>query len=293
MKSMPQEESIPSFILGMKDKFRGEKLMVDLSVMGFPAQVVYGVDAQLVDPEILALQVDQAAVRMLLKRELSLGEIACAIGHREMYERFLATESPWALMLEDDCVLLRDLNQLVPELPYFDAPTVLQLQVCNVKIPTIVVKQKKIGSGSSSTPSSVILNKKFESSHGSFAYFINRGAAEIAVTQMRGRRIISYADWPFLWKDKVDFWEPSVDFASFEGESFIDPIRKALYIEQKGHHRAENSASRRLIGYLSNLFMVQTIQFSRLGYPARTFYVNRVIYPLVRRLMPIVVRLRN
>ena len=61
--------------------------------------------------EVLA-KFDVCASKDRYGRELNRGEIGCVLSHRKAFETFLKTSEPYALILEDDISIIRNLNEL-------------------------------------------------------------------------------------------------------------------------------------------------------------------------------------
>lgn len=59
---------------------------------------------------------DDKSMRHYAGRSMTAGELGCALSHLSCYETFLASDSNWALILEDDAELPDDLTILLDEL---------------------------------------------------------------------------------------------------------------------------------------------------------------------------------
>lgn len=55
---------------------------------------------------------DYEGSKCLYGRTLNAGEVGCALSHRKTYEAFLNSGEPYALILEDDISIIRDLHSL-------------------------------------------------------------------------------------------------------------------------------------------------------------------------------------
>jgi len=271
------------FVLGIRSRFRGEELIADLESQGLAPRRVFGIDASVLNDQQLSGMVDQQASRMIPGRELSLGEVACALGHQEIYSQFLDGEEPWALILEDDAVLVEDIKCVVDQLSKFQNPTIVQLHGTRAGPRGIFLLGKITATKDNGLNSEIAIVRKLEGTYGAYGYLINRSAAEIVIRESEGQKIISYADWPFLWRNKVEFWETSTDFVKHSGKSQIDSDNGGLKRDQLFSDSGSGRISRRIISFAVNFSTISSWRFRRLGYPAPTFYFNKVIMPLKRR----------
>lgn len=55
-------------------------------------------------------------------RDINLGEIGCTLSHMRCYEKLVNSANNYALILEDDITLLRDINDVQYLVKYLDAP---------------------------------------------------------------------------------------------------------------------------------------------------------------------------
>lgn len=98
---------IHAFIISLpKDAHRREHLERQLLQTNIPYDVIEAVNgAALPDEELAAAYDRRKAVRMF-NRELSKGEIGCALSHVKIYRKMVEENIPYALILEDDASLL-------------------------------------------------------------------------------------------------------------------------------------------------------------------------------------------
>lgn len=131
----------------------------------------------------------------ILRGEPSSGpEIACAESHRLAYEAFISESKDWALVLEEDVILVGDLSQideLIRNVPNH-RPTIISLWcrgVCFAENRTM----RPIGQ------SLQMFNFRYVPPQ-TAAYLINRSAAQLALASGSPR----IADWP-SWASRVQF----------------------------------------------------------------------------------------
>jgi len=274
--------SVTCFILGIRSNFRGDSLIKTLRNYGIDVEVHYGIDASK-NRTYLATRIDQRASILLQRREMGLTEVACALGHMEIWQRFMEQGEQWALVCEDDAVILENPSILFPALTAIKGAAIMQLNRSIPEDKTIYLNKKIEVTGATVSTRKISLIRKLNFSSGAYGYLINRDAAGIALETSKERKIINILDWPYLWRHKVDFWEPSVDLVGHQGESIIDSDR-AAHLASLHQKVSESSAIRiRIRDFLSNLLGIPAWKFHGLGYPGRIVYFNNVIMPFRRR----------
>ena len=99
---------------------RWEAIAARLGALGSPFERVAGVDGR-AEPERCAAACDQRAVEAYMRRPLINGEIACALGHLEIWRSLAETDEEMFLVLEDDAdfdeslLVLPDLIAALPD----------------------------------------------------------------------------------------------------------------------------------------------------------------------------------
>ena len=94
---------------------RREYMVTQLANTGLSYEVVDGIDGRRLDfdnSETARL----VAPSVLVDKSLLAGEIGCAMSHLRVYEKFLSDSHDYALILEDDVTLPRDLASLVEDI---------------------------------------------------------------------------------------------------------------------------------------------------------------------------------
>jgi glycosyl transferase family 25 len=103
------QKNIHTFIISLpKDKNRRESLERQLQKLALPFSVVEAVHGESLSAEELEASYDRKKAISLFNRELSKGEIGCALSHMSIYEKMIAEDIPHALILEDDARILDD-----------------------------------------------------------------------------------------------------------------------------------------------------------------------------------------
>jgi glycosyl transferase family 25 len=96
-----------TFIISLpKDQHRREFLEKQLQKLAMPFSVVEAVYGKSLSAAELAASYDRNKAINLFNRELSKGEIGCALSHVSIYQKMVAEDIPHALILEDDASIL-------------------------------------------------------------------------------------------------------------------------------------------------------------------------------------------
>ncbi len=137
-----------------------------LAAVGLAYELVPGVDGKAEEKRLLAT-VDIPAFRRNMGREVLIGGIGCYHSHLRVWERFLASGAPHALVLEDDATFGPDFREAL-ELALRGAAhwDLLKLNRIRAKLP---VAQGRLGRWS--------LNAYLGPNTGTGAYLINRATA--------------------------------------------------------------------------------------------------------------------
>ena len=141
-----------------------------LSVYDF-LEIVFlkAIDGRQLSDEELHLRFDYARSKKLYGRILNAGEVGCALSHRKVYEDLVSGDVPYALVLEDDIAVQRDLNLLdlsiIDKLLRSARPRVLMLSgdYCYYRKRPVI---------------------KIYSAVGAYAYIINKAAAKLILRKV-------------------------------------------------------------------------------------------------------------
>jgi glycosyl transferase family 25 len=97
------KNSIQTFIISLpKDVHRREQLGRQLKDLAMPFSVIEAVYGKSLSHEELEVSYDRHKAITLFNRELSKGEIGCALSHLSIYRKMVEEDIPHALILEDD-----------------------------------------------------------------------------------------------------------------------------------------------------------------------------------------------
>jgi hypothetical protein len=273
------------YILGLANHFRGDRLLKHLQRFGIEPIVVHGFDAR-ISQEFLSSQLaNKSRTRSISKRALTLAEVAVVLGHRMIYERFLASNETWALILEDDSF---PIESWVPESFLFKEtplPMIIHLRGIDsfdhlsTRFPCLLLDSTNLSCG----PDSFFAYRTLGNLFGTYAYLINRPAAEVALANFAG--VDSTADWPYSWRNKVNFYVPEKTYftVSLEG-SLVEKARDEALSKIKPSKSL--FCSNRLIGIAKSVFglmgLLSVIPFLK-GLGFRQHYKENFIIPFLLR----------
>ena len=88
---------------------RRTAISVALAGISIDFEFIDAVDARMPFPPDLLARIDRKGIQSRLGRTMSNGEIACAFSHSRAYDAFLNSTASYALILEDDAILTREL----------------------------------------------------------------------------------------------------------------------------------------------------------------------------------------
>ena len=111
---------IPVYVISLaRSLARCEQISQQLNKIGMAFEVFPAVDGETLDLSTLS---DRLQDRMPLYRGFSLtrGEIGCFLSHYQIYQRMVANNTPYAVILEDDAVLSEDFADIIDTLPTID-----------------------------------------------------------------------------------------------------------------------------------------------------------------------------
>jgi GR25 family glycosyltransferase involved in LPS biosynthesis len=286
-----------TYILGIKDNFRGNSIKDELESRGMEVEVVHGIDGQLMTESQIERVYSKSKAKVVSKRELSRGEIACRLGHSEIYARIASESQNWSLVLEDDTKILNFEVLTTLELKDVKKPMIVQLQgLTGLQNNSLAIKGEKVtGYGClvmKVDNLSVKPNVDFPVlcfkglSEGTYGYLINKSAATVALNS--GNKIDSTADWPYRWRDEILFAVSAERICeatlSNSNIAFDRDKLSAQITHDFGSSISRNSLILRIKG-LIGIFGLQSIVAFFRGESLRQHYKENILYPfLVRRL---------
>ncbi len=204
-------------VVGLPGAGRRGPLERALDAAGLPWRAVPGVDLRHAPGAALHALADQRAARVLLRRDLTGGEVGCALAHREGVRAALASGYEWGVVLEDDARPTAAFGATVRAVTARRTarPTVVLLHAA----PRAVVHPLRRGDG--------VVHPLVGPADGAFGYALNRPA--MAAYPLHGA-VRGVADWPWAWSARVDFWRTDAPCVrTGDAASTLDVPRRAAW----------------------------------------------------------------
>lgn len=106
--------NIKTYIINLQSSTVRRKYMEQLLAPYTCLQVEFinAIDGRKMSAAEISASFNQGSCLRHNGRELNRGEIGCVLSHRKAYETLLKSENHYALVLEDDVSIIRDLNKL-------------------------------------------------------------------------------------------------------------------------------------------------------------------------------------
>jgi glycosyl transferase, family 25 len=225
---------IPVWLINLsRATARREKMETQLLALGLPYTLFPGVDGRAEEVRLLA-NTDQAAFERNMGRKILIGGIGCYHSHLGVWEAFLATDAPIALVLEDDVVFHEDFLPAVALAIKAQAHwDFLKLNRIRAKMP---IPQGRIGAYQ--------LNAYLGPNTGTGAYLINRATAAKLLPAMR--RVTRATDHEinrfFVHDFRLRGLEPFPSHVDDGGQSLITgagfaDVQKFVWYRRLPHYR--------------------------------------------------------
>jgi len=181
-------------IISTKGVIRSKNLISKLTEMGLNFKISPGVVPNEIDFQSGAIH-SALLSKLICQRNMRLGEVGCAIAHKNAISNFLDSDKKFGIIFEDDAEIIADFNlDTISKVLDSSVPIVIVLGW----IPGFAVAKRQ----------HVLLSEEpielITSPTCTFAYAINRPAAKLIIG---GReKIIDLADWPIYTLNKVTFF---------------------------------------------------------------------------------------
>jgi GR25 family glycosyltransferase involved in LPS biosynthesis len=211
---------------------------------------VWGLDYRFSDKTALLEKANNRKARFLIQRDLTFGEICCALGHRQIYSDFLETDFEWALILEDDARLITaEIPYQFPEKLDKRKPCIIQLYGIDEALAQLPIKKERIQIISHKTINH--LYRLYFTPELTHAYFINRIAARKLFNSTKNG-IYSTADWPPLATRGLEFYSSEVPV-------FEQNVDQSLLAKDRQTNSTSVNQSFQRLRELLNLFGLKAI----------------------------------
>jgi hypothetical protein len=159
--------------------------------------------------------------KLILQRDLRIGELGCALAHRHAARNFLDSDHKFALIFEDDSEVIAEFNLDMIE------------KVLDSTFPKLIVFGWNPGFAISDNPTDSLSDEPIELITPplcTFAYAINRPAAKLISSSHD--KVVDVADWPIHILNELTFYatsspwmyaDPGEEFSTIGGRSYPVP----------------------------------------------------------------------
>jgi hypothetical protein len=255
------------YILGVEARFRGKLLLEKIKSTGHAYEIVWGEDAQN-SPNRLSY-ILRFLSKVVNNREISMGEYYCATGHQRILETFVDSGNEWALILEEDAMVLEDISSIEGLTWDTSDPTIVHLAgidsiLQSSKEETFWLKEARAEMHNNQE---IIFFRIGGNVFGAFGFLINREAAKIAVSGNRRLRFPQLADWPSTWRHKVKFYitDKSFVFVETSGSELVEHRSQLLESSMKSRKSFLIIKLRGWIKLLQNILLLEPLFKSLVG----------------------------
>jgi hypothetical protein len=181
-------------VISTKDTIRSKNLDSELRELGLRFEISPGVVPN--ENEFQGASLHSAFLSSLLcQRSITIGEVGCALAHRNAVSRFLNSNQKFGIVFEDDAEIISS----------FDFDMIMQFM--DSELPKIIVLGWIPGYAIAKDAHISLTKGPIElitSPTCAFAYALNRPAAKLMVSNQE--KIVDLADWPIFLLNKVKFY---------------------------------------------------------------------------------------
>jgi glycosyl transferase family 25 len=224
-------DALPIFVVNLAGaKERWERISVNLRQLNLSTYQRFGaVDGRRLPNKVLRESVDRDRFAAWYGRPPSPGEVGCTLSHLGVYQRLLNMQSAFALVLEDDALVLPETAALLgdPQLRAWlaaDAPRVLLLSVAD--------RYLKRGAIRLGGRHELVRVRNAWLAH---AYLVNRAAASLLLARQKPIRFLvdDWLDLDMVWGLEVSAVQPPCALLhETAAASSLDPERQGLRREE-------------------------------------------------------------
>jgi hypothetical protein len=190
------------WILGIKHNYRGSELESQLGESLFDFKNLWGIDVikENLEETTEYKKINLDFTKVLLGRNMSAGEIACAIGHLRIYQEFKESNLEWALILEDDARVVKKLDFLKSGLPKVEVPLIIGIHDGS----GMRVKVRE-GKETKTLVSDILVTRLLELPSCNYGYLMNRRLVE-QIDFEDSLKYMSTQDWPYIWPNDFQYF---------------------------------------------------------------------------------------
>ncbi len=162
--------------------------------------------------------------KLILQRDLRIGELGCALAHRHAAANFLDSDQNFGLIFEDDSEVIAEFNLDMIK------------RVLDSTFPKLIILGWSPGFAIADNPTVPLSDEPIElltPTLGTFAYAINRPAAKLISSSHK--KVVDVADWPIHVLNEITFYttaspwiysNPEEEFSTIGGRSFLVPTSR-------------------------------------------------------------------
>jgi GR25 family glycosyltransferase involved in LPS biosynthesis len=270
------------YVLTLEGSTRSQQLLSQGNELGLTLNLCLGVKGQgFSDDEFKRLAPARQA-EFILGRSIGKNELACVLGHIEIYQKFLENDSAaWCLVLEDDAKISPGLIEFVADTSEFPKNSIIHLSP-QLNLPNVVLRTKVF----KETKNSIKINQVLDFVPRTHGYLIDREAASTALRISQQDTYYFTADWPLNWIREVDFWVTSETLVdTLEADLGSDISEERIQLERYRNHEP----FMRLLGRIRflnwgfNGLGVTAIYGKILGIPFKVTFQEFFLMPLRRK----------
>ena len=269
-------------VLSLPKSDRSKHLLAQGTALGLEMSLCLGIDGNLIPDQSFNSFAPQKAAEFLLGRRIGKNELACVLGHLNIYKDFVQNSlDEWCLVLEDDAKLEPKVMQFLELESQFPRKSIIHLSPQNMDS-EMRLKKKLL----TSKESCFEINKLLDFVPRTHAYLIDRQAAKIAIRNSRTNKFYFTADWPLSWIRKVDFWVTTENLSDvLDLGSNIADERHAIELETTHQTLMKRISRMRFVNWMINGFGFSSIYGRLIGIPANVTYRELFIIPFKARLL--------
>jgi glycosyl transferase family 25 len=209
------------FVISLPGSSCRAALVSRVAALGVEFRLVEAINGRLLSPDKVAEVYDARAARRRLGREMSAGEIGCALSHRQVYRTMLAEGLETAVVLEDDAIVDDEFVEILRQVQR--VPDKVELLLFRSVFGFVWRKPEfSMGSYTLHAAASPLVS--------AVAYFVRSSAARKI---LQTPRIDSVADWPLCHRSIGQYLALPMPVSYSSDTSTLASERYALQRQQE------------------------------------------------------------